>query len=156
MAFCPQCGTSVASNDRFCGNCGAAQPTAAGTASSFGGATAWQESVTANLSPQNASVICYIPWVGWIAAIFVLAAERFRAMRDVRFHAFQGMYLSVTWLLIDLLAREIVPRSWMLGQALKISIVVCWVYMLVQTANGRMVKLPVIGEMADRSVDEQK
>ena len=39
--------------------------------------------------------------MGWIAAIIVLASQRFKAMPTVRFHAFQGLYLFVAWLMND-------------------------------------------------------
>jgi len=39
--------------------------------------------------------------MGWIAAIIVLAAQRFRHVPTVRFHAFQGLYLFVAWLMND-------------------------------------------------------
>ena len=39
--------------------------------------------------------------MGWVAAIIVLAADRFRHDRILRFHAFQGLYLFVAWLIAD-------------------------------------------------------
>lgn len=157
MAFCPNCGNSVAAGDRFCGACGSAQPLAAGAAGAGSASTAsWQETTAAGLSPRNASVICYVPWIGWIGALFVLATERFRTMRTVRFHAFQGLYMFVAWLLVDLVAKELFRPHWMIGQSLKMALFVGWIYMLVQTANDKLVKLPLLGELADRSVDEQR
>ena len=153
MAFCPSCGNSVSDNDRFCAHCGAPQPI---TDTSSGGrrSAPWQDSTAASISPKNASLICYLPWVGWIAALFVLATERFRTMRDVRFHAFQGLFLFVAWMLVSLATREI--GHFPFPQVLKLAVFCTWIYMLVQTSNNRLVKLPLIGELADRSVDEQR
>ena len=106
------------------------------------------------MSPKNASILCYVPWIGWIAALFVLATERFRLMRDVRFHAFQGLYLFVAWLLVDLFTKEV--WRFPFPHVLKVAVVITWIYMLVQTANDRLIKLPVIGELAEWSVDEQR
>ena len=58
-----------------------------------------------SLNPKTASILCYIPWVGWVAAIVVLASDRFRHDRAVRFHAFQGLYLFVAWLIADQVIR---------------------------------------------------
>ncbi|MCX6599208.1 MAG: zinc ribbon domain-containing protein [Acidobacteria bacterium] len=153
MAFCPSCGNSVTPADRFCAKCGAAQPVTGPVPPPrrSGGKTGLDD-----ISPRNASILCYIPIVGWIAALFVLAADRFRQMRDVRFHAFQGLYLFVTWLIVDLVTKEILPQGWLIGRPLKVAVFAAWVYMLYQTSRGLMVRLPFIGELADRSVDEQK
>ena len=51
------------------------------------------------MGPRGASMLCYVPWFGWLASVWVLASERFRTERDVRFHAYQGLYLFVAWLL---------------------------------------------------------
>ncbi len=153
MAFCPSCGNSVTPVDRFCAKCGAAQPvTGPVPPPRRPGAKTGME----DLSPRNASIVCYIPMIGWIAALFVLAADRFRQMRDVRFHAFQGLYLFVTWLIVDLVTKEIVPHAWMVGRPLKMAVFAAWIYMLYQTSRDIMVRLPFLGELADRSVDEQK
>jgi len=58
------------------------------------------------ISPRTASILCYIPVVGWIASIIVLAADRFRNDHRVRFHAFQGLYLFVAWLIVG------IPIAW--------------------------------------------
>jgi uncharacterized membrane protein len=160
MPFCPQCGSQVGAEARFCGKCGSAQPAAGAgagyrAAASGGPSQPWQDEVTSSLSPQVAAVLCYAPWFGWIAALFVLATERFRSMRTVRFHAFQGLYLFVTWMLVDLVAKEMVNSS-ILSRLLRASVVITWVYMMVQTYQGRLLKLPFLGELADRSVDEQR
>ena len=153
MAFCPSCGNSVTPVDRFCAKCGAAQPVTGPVPPPrpHGARSGVDE-----ISPRNASILCYIPMVGWIAALFVLAAERFRQLREVRFHAFQGLYLFVTWLIVDLVTKEILPHGALVGRPIKVALFAAWVYMLYQTSRDIMVRLPFIGELADRSVDEQK
>src|SRR5512143_3964323 len=95
MPFCSQCGNSVGTADKYCGRCGAAQPSAAGSP----GAPRRASDPLGGISARTASILCYIPGIGWIAAVVVLAADRFRHDRAVRFHAFQGLYLFVAWLL---------------------------------------------------------
>ncbi len=85
--------------DKYCGRCGAAQPRAAGPAA--------DEAAVGSLNPKTASIICYIPGVGWIASIIVLASDRFRQDRNVRFHAFQGLYLFVGWLIAHQVLRPL-------------------------------------------------
>src|ERR1700747_2941002 len=101
MPFCSQCGNQVIPSDAFCGRCGARQP-AASTVPPRPMPNALQ-----SLNPRTASILCYVPWVGWIAAIVVLASDRFRQNRAVRFHAFQGLYLFVAWLFADQVMRPV-------------------------------------------------
>ncbi len=160
MPYCPKCGNEVSSADRFCGACGGAQPGGSGSGSGRAtGNRAWQTSAFASVSARNASTLCYIPFIGWIAGLLVLAADRFRMERTVRFHAFQGLYLFVVWLLVDLVVDNFrfdgPGFRWILNP-LKLAVVGTWIYMIVQTNQDKLVKLPLLGELADRSVDEQK
>jgi len=148
MPYCTQCGRPVRSTDRFCAHCGAAQP--------------GQLDVVGGLSPRAASVLCYLPLLGWVAAIVVLASERFRHNQAVRFHAFQGLYLFVAWLLVDWVAgpafRAVGPgfvREAVVG-LLKAVVWVAWILMLVKAAREEMYRLPVIGELAERSIRERR
>jgi uncharacterized membrane protein len=105
---------------------------------------------------------CYIPLLGWIAAIVVLATSRFQEDRAVRFHAFQGLYLFVAWLLIDWVLQPIftsVPGGnpvRVLSSLLKISIFGAWIWMIIKTSQEQMYRLPIVGELAERSVAEQR
>jgi uncharacterized membrane protein len=150
MPFCTHCGTSVGEQAAFCQNCGKPQPvTAAPSAGS---------DPLSGVSGETASTLCYIPWVGWIVSLVVLATNRFRADGLVRFHAFQGMYLAVVWMIVDIalepamrisgISRGIVPL-------LKLGVLGTWIFMLFKTSTRQIVRLPVIGEMAERSVNEQ-
>jgi uncharacterized membrane protein len=102
-------------------------------------------------------MLCYIPVVGWIAAIIVLAADRFRQDQRVRFHAFQGLYLFVAWLVVNQVFRPIwdslaVPLP--LGRILEGAVMVAWIVMLVKTSHEETYALPVIGELAHKSASE--
>jgi uncharacterized membrane protein len=152
MPFCCQCGSQVAATDAYCGRCGARQAGAAPPATG----------VLSNLTARNAALLCYIPVIGWIPAVVVLASERFKQDRTVRFHAFQGLYLFVAWLLVDwalgpLLAT--VPghafRTSVVG-ILKALLFVVWIFMIVKTSHNETYRLPVIGELAERSLSEQR
>ena len=107
-------------------------------------------------------MLCYVPLVGWIAAIVVLASPRFRAERPVRFHAFQGLYLFVVWLLLDWVFfpfSNALPggRSPMAAFAglLHLAVFGAWILMMVKTAQEEMFRLPIVGDLAERSLAEQ-
>src|SRR5215813_8679401 len=100
MPFCSQCGNQLGGPDRYCSRCGAQQPAAAGEAPPPPRNNAATGSdPLASVDGRTASILCYIPGVGWIMSIIVLASERFRRDRMVRFHGFQSLYLFVAWLI---------------------------------------------------------
>jgi uncharacterized membrane protein len=153
MPFCCKCGNSVTNADAYCAGCGCSQPGA--------GPTPAAQYIN-GISSRTASLLCYIPVVGWIAAIVVLASARFRGEHNVRFHAFQGLYLFVTWLIVD----------WVLGPffdygfgphihhaipgLMQLAILGCWIFMIIKISHDVNFKLPILGELAEKSVSEQR
>jgi uncharacterized membrane protein len=112
------------------------------------------------VSNRTASLLCYIPWAGWICAIVILASARFRHEYDVRFDAFQGLYLFVVWLIVEWVITPFMhfpgsPFNWGLANLFKLAILIVWIFMLVKVSQGERYSLPVVGELADRSVREQ-
>src|SRR5258708_25906712 len=97
MPYCCQCGKVVGTKDVFCALCGARQPNPAPATDYLHG-----------ISSRTASLLCYIPIVGWVVAIVVLASARFRHDTRARFNAFQGLYLFVSWLVLGLVLIPIV------------------------------------------------
>ena len=149
MPFCSQCGTQVGDADRFCARCGANQP---------GGLSAPRGDVRGleSLNPKTASILCYIPGLGWIVGIVVLASDRFRANRAVRFHAFQGLYLFVAWLIANQVIRpmfRVMPRFHLYG-IIEAILIGASVFMMVNAAHEETYSLPLFGELAQRSVSE--
>src|SRR5512146_1707415 len=129
MAFCTQCGSAVGDADMYCRACGARQPVAPGTTP-----PRRKGEPFANVTPRTAAILCYIPLIGWIAAVSVLAAHRFRHDRAVRFHAFQGLYLFVAWLIIDQVIAPVlhmVPYMH-LGEFLRLGMLGVWIFMIVK------------------------
>jgi uncharacterized membrane protein len=150
MPFCTQCGKQITDDARFCSGCGARQSVPGASGSRF----------LDSIEPRTASILCYIPVVGWLACVVVLAARRFQNERTVRFHAFQGLYLFVAWLLVD---RAIGPMirampfdSLGVIGLMKAAIVVAWVFMLIKASHNEAYRLPVFGELAERSIAEQR
>ena len=154
MPFCTQCGTQVGDAAAYCASCGARQPGA--PAGKPGGGEDWLQSI----APGTAATLCYLPFVGWIAALIVLASHRFREDRLARFHAFQGLYLFVVWLLVDMAAGILFGFAGALARrvltgTLKLSVIGGWVLMMFKTSQGETVRLPFLGDLAERSVSEQ-
>lgn len=152
MPFCSQCGNQVGTADVFCGRCGARQP----VAGPAGPAPPPDVRGLEAINGKTASILCYIPWVGWIAGIVVLASDRFRHDRYVRFHAFQGLYLFVAWLIADQVLRPLlngIARMHFYG-IVEAALVGVSIFMMVKAAHEQKYALPLFGELAERSVAE--
>ena len=154
MPYCCQCGHSVGAQDAYCGSCGARQPAATSVPPA---------DYLHGISPRTASLLCYIPILGWIVSIVVLASARFRADGRVRFHAFQGLYLFVAWLLVDWFLGPMFSFAFMgppfhqlFPGLLKALIFVAWIFMIIKTSHDEMYKLPILGDLAEKSVSEQR
>lgn len=153
MPYCVMCGKQVAAADQFCGACGTPQK----QQPRGPGSNSWD-----NLSDQNVMLLCYVPWLGWIASVAVLASGRFRTVDRVRFHAFQGLYLFVAWLLVDWFLTPILRFQGqffglaLLPRLLSLAVFGAWIYMLIKVHSGEDYRLPVLGELADRSVAERR
>jgi uncharacterized membrane protein len=177
MPYWVQCGNGVTTTDRFCGKCGSPQASASSfgsSSSAAGGGGAGSSGATAaagapgfggdfmaGLSNRTAALLCYIPMVGWVAGIIVLASERFRHETEVRFHAFQGLYLFVAWLIVEWVVAPARfwfddPLSRLLTHGLQLVIFGAWIFMLIRVSHDGSYKLPIVGELAERSVSEQR
>ena len=148
MAYCCKCGNGVQDTDRFCAKCGNEQSGARPRAD-----------LAASFSPRTAAVLCYVPWLGWIVAIVVLASNTFRGNRTVRFHAFQGLYLFVAWLIVQWVFK---PWDFFMGsphvpvvEIMKLALLVLSIFMMVKAGEGRPYSLPILGELAERSLTEK-
>ena len=171
MPFCSQCGFQVEAADSFCGRCGARQPGAGAAGPSARpepqaappppprpapAATPIAADPFAGISPRTAAILCYVPAIGWIASIIVLASQRFRHDRPVRFHAFQGLYLFVAWLLDDWVLQPMftgIPHFHVHG-LVKAILLGMSIFMMVKASHDEMFSLPLFGELAQRSVVE--
>jgi uncharacterized membrane protein len=113
----------------------------------------------AGLSPRTATILCYVPAIGWIAAIIVLAARKFKDNHMIRFHAFQGLYLFAAWLVVDWVVGPIVRsapgRHFPLDMILHGLLLAVSIFMMIKASHDEAYVLPVIGELAQRSATEQ-
>jgi uncharacterized membrane protein len=163
MPFCTKCGQQASGSDAFCANCGARQSSSQEPPSATAGATSGppppMQDPLAGLSPRTAAILCYVPAIGWIAAIIVLAARRFKDDRMIRFHAFQGLYLFAAWLIVDWVVGPIVRSTpghfFPVDSLLQAVILVVSIFMMIKASHNEAYVLPIIGELAQKSATEQ-
>ncbi len=87
----------------------------------------------------------------------MLAAERFRDNRVVRFHAFQGLYLFVAYLIDDWVLKPMfmaIPHVHVHG-LIQVVLFAMSIFMIVKASRDEAFSLPVIGELAAKSVSER-
>ena len=179
MPYCNQCGTFVVDEDRFCPTCGTRQypegvtppppkqqpprpvtpPPAAEASATAGTAGAASVPPTAvkpgALQPHIAAMLCYIPAMGWIAALVFLLLEGYRHDRYVRFHAFQGLFLAVLWLIFKSMFFPFHGHDlpFMGFRALwLLLVIVLQVVGIIKTLSHQPYRIPVLGDLAEKSM----
>ncbi|HXA49845.1 MAG TPA: zinc-ribbon domain-containing protein [Candidatus Acidoferrum sp.] len=159
MPFCSQCGNQVGTGDQFCGRCGMAQPGAAPPPPPRGGRRhrAPGRDPLDTIDPRTASILCYIPGIGWIMSIIVLASDRFRHDRAVRFHGFQALYLFVAWMIEQQVVGPMLRHGDLhpLHNLLQLVLLGASILMMVKAAHQEAYSLPLIGDLAQKSMSEE-
>ncbi len=149
MAFCTNCGAQVAEGANVCAACGKPVGQSVG-----GGAAAAPSPTTATvgggLTENIAGMLAYITF---IPAIIFLVLEPYNKNRFVRFHSFQCIFLSVALFVIHLALMFIPLIGWAISMLVSLAGFVLWVICLVQAYGGKMWKIPVIGEMAEKQAN---
>ncbi len=142
MAFCATCGTQIAD--------GATCPKCAGGAVQGASAVA---PAAAGLTDNVAGALAYVTI---IPAIVFLVLEPFNKKRFVRFHAFQCLFFTAAWIVLDI-ALAFLGHIPFLGWATVllwplIGLVgfVIWLILILKAYQGQMFKLPVIGDIAEQ------
>ena len=89
-------------------------------------------------------------------AIIVLAAERFRHDRAVRFHGFQALYLFVAWMIEQQVLGPMLRNGDMypLHSVLRLILLGASILMMVKAAHQEQYSLPLIGDLAHKSMSE--
>jgi uncharacterized membrane protein len=165
MAFCANCGSSV--DGRFCQKCGApvgvpgAAPAAPGPTPGVspvpqpGPVVAPSVGMTDNM----AGALCYL--FGFITGILFLVLAPYNQDRNIRFHAFQSIFLNIAWVALEIVAAIVsavlihIPilgaiMTGLIYLVIGLGAFIMWLYMMFKTYNGEKIVLPVIGPMAEK------
>ncbi|HEY1213004.1 MAG TPA: hypothetical protein VGE93_05165 [Bryobacteraceae bacterium] len=104
------------------------------------------------MSDNVAGALCYL--LGLITGIVFLVISPYNQNKTVRFHAFQSIFLTVAyfviqiaWSIISLLTHGL---GFLLYPLLLLFFFVLWLYMMYTAYNNKKVKLPVIGDLAEK------
>ena len=145
MAFCSGCGTQIPDGSTLCPACSAKAP-AAGAA----------QSTTGGMTDNVAGMLAYVTI---IPAIIFLVTEPYNKKPFIRFHAFQSIFFAVAWTVLWI-ALSFIGAIPVLGWAtlliwplLGLGGLVIWIILLLKANQGKMFKLPVIGDMAEKQAN---
>ena len=145
MPFCATCGAAV--EGQFCAKCGSR----VGAAPSAASGPAMQASST--LADNVASALCYL--LGLITGILFLVLPPYNRNPLIRFHAFQSIFLHAACIVAMIgfnvfLGLLHMMGIFFLGSIIWMACFILWLYMLLQTYQGKKVVLPVIGPLAQQ------
>ena len=145
MAFCSSCGAQIADGSSLCAAC-ASRTAPAGPAPAAGS--------TGGMADNVAGMLAYVTI---IPAIVFLVMEPYNRNRFVRFHAFQGLWLFVAWLLDDWVLEPITAQipHFPIHGLVKAVLLFMSIFMMVKAAHNEAYSLPLFGELAERSVSEK-
>jgi len=138
---------------------GGAAPMGAGAPGGSAAPGIQPQATSAGISDNAAGAICYL--FGFITGILFLVLAPYNQNRNVRFHAFQSIFLNIAWFVIwigitivSIILGHIPVLgaivSLLLGFCVWIGALVIWLYMMFKTYNGETIVLPVIGPMAQK------
>jgi uncharacterized membrane protein len=101
------------------------------------------------LNDNVAGALCYFG--GVVTGIIFLILAPYNQSKTVRFHAFQSIFLSVAWIVLWMVLGIITHGLlFFLSPLVGIAGLVLWLYMMYSTFNNKKVKLPVIGDLAEK------
>ena len=168
MAFCPNCGAEA--SGRFCQKCGAPLAAAPGPNPMPPPPPPGMNPPVQPLPPpvgapslgmtdNMAGALCYL--FGFITGILFLVLAPYNQDRNIRFHAFQSIFLSIAWVILSIvisivvLAFSFIPFlglfvAWVLRLAIGLGGLFIWLYLMFKTYNGEKIVLPVVGPLAEK------
>lgn len=102
------------------------------------------------MTDNVAGALCYL--LGFITGIIFLVVQPYNAKREVRFHAFQSIFLSVVWIVLWIVIGIVLPWSayFVVSPLLSLAGLALWLYLMWKTYQNQKVVLPLIGEMAQK------
>jgi uncharacterized membrane protein len=149
---CVNCGVEMIAGAAFCPSCG--QPASLTLSRPAGN----METAKPALQSNVASALCYL--AGLVTGILFLAIEPYRRDRVVRFHAFQSIFLNVTWfavyfalsLFLVIFPGLLLPLVSLLHWLLDLGVFLLWLLLMYKAYHREQLRLPLIGDLSLRQI----
>jgi uncharacterized membrane protein len=165
MCVCRFCGASLAADTRLCEFCGSATDLTTNVSvpaveSSAGAAVVSpsRETRSKTMDTNLAGALTYL--AGFVTGIVFLLLEPYKSNSFVRFHAFQSIFFTVTWIGFSIvwIILSAVPTPLahgifrlMAGPIMVILTLVgfgIWIFLMCQAYQQKLFSLPILGKFA--------
>src|SRR6185437_8338742 len=100
-----------------------------------------------------------LAYVTVIPAIIFLIVPPYNRNRFVRFHSWQSIMLAIAWIIVEV-GLVVVGRipgvglvDLFLGPLVGLAFFVLWLMVLIQAFTGKMFKLPIVGDLAEKQAN---
>ena len=100
-----------------------------------------------------------LAYVTIIPAIIFLIVPPYNRNRFVRFHSWQSIMLAIAWIVVEV-ALVVLGRipgvglvDLFLGPLVGLAFFVLWLLVLIQAFTGKMFKLPIVGDLAEKQAN---
>lgn len=104
------------------------------------------------LQENVAAALCYS--LGFITGILFLVLEPYNKNRNIRFHAFQSIFLFVFFIIVHYAIFFVGMASWgalfLLSPLISLAFFILWLFMMWKAYNNERIMLPVIGDIAQK------
>lgn len=100
-----------------------------------------------------------LAYVTIIPAIIFLIVAPYNRNRFIRFHSWQCIFLAIAWIVVDvglIILGRVPGVRWLdlfIGPLVGIAFFIVWLIALIQAFTGKMFKLPVIGDLAEKQAN---
>lgn len=147
MAYCNMCGAQIADGTTTCAACAGRIPAAPAGA------------VAAPAQGMADNIAGMLAYVTIIPAIIFLVMEPYNRNRFIRFHAFQCLFFAVAWTVLWIalsIFAHIPVLGWLsilIWPLVGLAGFIIWIVLLLKANQGKMYKLPVIGDLAEKQAN---
>ena len=100
-----------------------------------------------------------LAYVTIIPAIIFLIVPPYNRNRFVRFHSWQSIMLAIAWIIVEvgLVVLGRIPGVGLvdlfIGPLVGLAFFVLWLMVLIQAFTGKMFKLPIVGDLAEKQAN---
>ena len=111
-----------------------------------------QGSSSTGLDPKVSALLAYLLGIVGGIVFYAISKDSY-----VRFHAMQSILLWVAIVIIYLILfflAMVLPFFWFIDWIVYVGIFAIWVLMMIKAYGGEKYKLPIIGDMAEKTTNK--
>ena len=101
---------------------------------------------SSGLEPNVAGLLCYL--FTWVTGLIFYLIEKQNEF--VRFHAMQSIWVFAPINVLMIILSFIPIIGWIINIILWVLYVVLWIVLMMKAYQGKMIKIPIAGNMAEK------